>query len=94
MHVALRALRARTHLRSLAAVTGGSSQRVECLVEDLSATGARVVFLGGNPMPKHFDLFVGQSRTSDRVVTVWRRGSAVGVQFLESRANAPEVIPG
>ena len=89
-----RALRAHTSISGLVAFSRSSSECVACVVEDLSAEGARVTFSVAHMLPKRFDLFLGSSRKPHRVRTIWQGGNTAGVQFLETRADAPEVMPG
>ena len=89
-----RALRAHTRISGRAALSRSSPGCIECVVEDLSAEGARVTFSVVYTLPKRFDLFLGQSPKPYRVRTVWQDGDTAGVQFLEPRADAPEVMPG
>ena len=72
----------------------GSSALMDCLVEDLSPMGARVVFSADVTIPKHFDLVLGPDSRSHRVRTVWQQANTAGIMFLEARANVPEVLPG
>ena len=76
-----------------AALERDSSVLIDCLVEDLSLTGARVVFSAGVTIPKHFDLVLGSDGRSHRVRTVWQQANTAGIMFLEARANVPEVLP-
>ncbi|WP_431311092.1 PilZ domain-containing protein [Methylobacterium nigriterrae] len=87
------ALRAQTCLVGRAAFERGSSVIINCVVQALSAAGARVQFPAGVTVPSHFDLFVGRSARPCRARVMWRHASEVGVTFLEGR-TAPDVIPG
>ncbi|WP_431311164.1 PilZ domain-containing protein [Methylobacterium nigriterrae] len=93
MHERRRDLRAQTCLAGRAAFEQGSSVTVDCVVQAFSTGGARVLFPTETTVPKHFDLFVGQSSRPHRARVMWRHTSEVGVTFLEGRA-APEVMPG
>jgi len=85
-------LRAQTCLPGHAAFQRGSSA-VECLVQALSASGARVHFPADVTAPRYFDLFIGQSGGPYRARVMWRHAREVGVTFLEGR-TAPEVLLG
>ena len=89
-----RPLRARTSISGLAALSRSSAECVACVVEDLSAEGARVTFPDVHALPQRFDLFLGPNPKPHQVRTIWRGGNAAGVQFLEPRAAAPEVVLG
>ena len=66
---------------------------VDCIIEDLSPTGACVVFSADVLVPRYFDLTVGQDGQTYRARTMWQQANKVGVMFLKARANAPEVLP-
>ena len=89
-----RPLRAHTSISGLAVLSRSSSECVACIVEDLSPAGARVTFSDVHALPERFDLYLGPNSKLHRVRTIWRGGNTVGVQFLEPRADAPEVMPG
>ncbi|GJD96982.1 hypothetical protein OCOJLMKI_4210 [Methylobacterium iners] len=94
MDTSSRATRAHTRMAGRAALEDGSAVLVDCIVEDLSPTGARVVFSADVSIPGYFDLVIGPARRSHRVRTVWRQANMAGVMFLKARANVPGVLPG
>ena len=61
---------------------------VDCLIRDLSATGARLMFSGGITMPPIVDLHIPMKKQSMRARMQWRNGDEMGVSFIET-AQAP-----
>ncbi|MEH2608921.1 PilZ domain-containing protein [Bradyrhizobium sp. AZCC 1693] len=61
---------------------GGFAAR-QCVVQDLSATGAKVTIGDPNSLPTKLRLaFSRDARTGRRCEVVWRRGKSVGVKFV------------
>ena len=61
---------------------GGFAAR-ECIVEDLSTTGAKVTIDDPIVLPDRFRLaFARDARTGRNCEVVWRRGQSVGVKFV------------
>ena len=61
---------------------GGFATR-QCIVEDLSATGAKVTTEEAIVLPASFRLaFARDARTGRNCEVVWRRGESVGVKFV------------
>lgn len=61
---------------------GGFAAR-QCVVKDLSATGAKVTIDDPNSLPAKLRLaFSRDARTGRRCEVVWRRGNSVGVKFV------------
>jgi hypothetical protein len=61
---------------------GGFAAR-QCVVQDLSATGAKVTIDDPNSLPAKLRLaFSRDARTGRRCEVVWRRGKSVGVKFV------------
>ena len=61
---------------------GGFAAR-QCVVQDLSATGAKVTIDDPNSLPAKLQLaFSRDARTGRRCEVVWRRGKSVGVKFV------------
>jgi hypothetical protein len=75
---------ARKSLRQPGWITfdGGFAAR-QCVVEDLSATGAKVTLDDPNTLPARLRLaFTRDARTGRNCEVVWRRGMSVGVKFV------------
>ena len=61
---------------------GGFAAR-QCVVQDLSTTGAKVTIDDPNTLPTTLRLaFSRDARTGRRCEVVWRRGKSVGVKFV------------
>jgi PilZ domain len=75
---------ARKSLRQPGWITfdGGFAAR-QCVVEDLSATGAQVTLEDPNTLPAKLRLALTRDvRTGKNCEVVWRRGRSVGVKFV------------
>ena len=61
---------------------GGFAAR-PCMVQDMSATGAKVTIDDTNSLPAKLRLaFSRDARTGRACEVVWRRGKSVGVKFV------------
>jgi PilZ domain len=61
---------------------GGFAAR-QCVVEDLSTTGAKVTIDDPNALPARLRLaFTRDARTGRSCEVVWRRGKSVGIKFV------------
>jgi hypothetical protein len=61
---------------------GGFAAR-QCVVEDMSSTGAKVTIDDPNMLPAKLRLgFARDGRTGRNCEVVWRRGGSVGVKFV------------
>ena len=56
------------------------SARVDCLVTDMSQTGARIFAKTKQEMPKNFLLFLA-TRVMRRCATIWQKDREAGVHF-------------
>jgi hypothetical protein len=82
-------LRSASRVRSLLGariVFNNRFSTVDCVVRDISASGAKLLVTGANMLPEEFELEIPQKGRKHRVRLVWRRGDVCGVQFLESAA--------
>lgn len=61
---------------------GGFAAR-QCVVHDLSTTGARITINDPNALPAKLRLaFTRDARTGRNCEVVWRRGRSVGIKFV------------
>jgi hypothetical protein len=61
---------------------GGFAAR-QCVVQDMSATGARITVDDPNALPGRLRLaFARDARTGRNCAVVWRRGKSLGVKFV------------
>src|SRR3954467_8687710 len=54
---------------------------VDCLVRDVSATGAKLVFSSVVAIPDVVELWLSNKEEARRVRVQWRRGDEIGVTF-------------
>jgi PilZ domain len=61
---------------------GGFAAR-QCVVQDLSSSGAKVTIEDSNTLPARLRLaFTRDARTGQACEVVWRRGKSVGIKFV------------
>ena len=82
--------RMRSFLKGRVLFNGGQTS-LECLIRDISSTGARLELSASITLPDRFDLYLPHRETTSKVHIQWRRGSQVGVAFeqLESTPAMP-----
>ena len=74
----------RWHTVLAAHVTPNSrSKSIECIVRDLSDTGARVYFADTSEMPSEFELEIPSRGLKVQSRLMWSRGANHGIMFLE-----------
>ena len=69
--------------------TSNSQTTWPCVVRNLSKAGALIQATSTYSIPKEFDLLVELEELDVRCEVVWRRGTKVGVRFLEKATSAP-----
>ena len=79
----------RQHRRSPArlrawADPGGAAPVIDCLVVDVSESGAAIVALGGAELPNVFQLQLDTRQTLGKAEVKWRNGPAAGVTLARS----------
>jgi hypothetical protein len=62
---------------------------VDCLIRDISDTGARLIFSSAVAIPDVADLYIPQKEQTLRAYVQWRHGDEVGISFTQS-GQAPE----
>lgn len=71
-------------------VVGDNQPRHECLIEDISETGARIVLPPGAALPKAVDLYLTSAGAVVRKSEViWQTAHQAGLHFL-NRPQMPE----
>ena len=60
---------------------------VDCVVRNLSETGAKLKVSEAVTIPQHFELLLGHGH-SHRAAIRWRSGEEVGVAFLDAASSA------
>ena len=82
--------RLRSFLKGRVVFNGGQNS-LECLIRDISSTGARLEVSANVTLPDRFDLYLPHRDETCKVHSQWRRGSQLGVAFdhIESAPAAP-----
>jgi hypothetical protein len=85
----------RTHRRQAAwVVLDGGVAKIPCVLWDISEGGARIAAAHGNALPDVFGLFLNKDGKSRRFCqVVWRRGSQLGVRFVEDEVANIDLDP-
>ena len=60
----------------------------DCLIRDISTTGARLIFSDSVSVPDVVELYIPQKEQTLRAHVQWRRGDELGVAFAKG-AQAP-----
>ncbi len=72
----------------------GGNAVIDCIVRNISDTGAKIAVSSAVTLPEEFDLIIPQRNTVQRVRMQWRRAEAIGVAFASaepaSRAESGE----
>jgi len=66
---------------------------VDCLIRDISASGARVIFSDAVSVPDVVELYIPQKEQTLRAQVQWRHGEEIGLAFPDS-ATAGEPATG
>lgn len=82
--------RLRVFLKGRIHFNNGASS-IDCLVRDMSSTGARLLLSETATLPDRFDLFIPQKERTFRAQLRWRREEGIGVNFDE--ADGSETAP-
>ncbi len=83
-----RETRQRVFLKGRIVFNNGSSS-FDCLVRDMSSSGARLVMSDATTLPEAFDLYIPQKDRTFRATLRWRREDGIGVTFEEPGRAAP-----
>ena len=78
--------RVRTLIAARIAFNNGQST-LDCLIRNLSDTGAKLTFSAAVTLPDCFDLMIPQKGVTRRVRVAWRRDQEIGVRFEETAAT-------
>jgi hypothetical protein len=73
-------------------VYNNRSSTLDCMVRNLSNTGARLVFSGPVAVPEEFELVIPQKGQTHRCKIAWRESREFGVEFLGRDEKAPPSI--
>ncbi len=72
---------------------GGGSPPFNCLLADISATGARVVVALPQAPESEVLLVLGQNGAQRRCKVAWRDGDEMGLEFVKEPAPAQKAPP-
>ena len=61
---------------------------IDCLVRDISPSGARLIFSDAVSLPDAVDLYIPHKETTLRAHVQWRHGDEIGVTFRSDLALA------
>ena len=75
--------RIRTLIAAKISFNNGQST-LDCLIRNLSDTGAKLIVSAAIPLPDSFDLLIPQKSVTRRVRIVWRRREEIGVRFEDA----------
>lgn len=85
--------RQRVFLKGRIIFNNGASS-MDCLVRELSASGARLALSESSTLPEMFDLYIPQKDRTYRSALRWRRAGSVGITFAQEAAKlAPVAAP-
>lgn len=84
--------RLRTFLKGRIIFNKGAST-MDCLVRDLSASGARLALTETTTLPESFDLYIPQKDRTYRATLCWRRADGIGITFVDEAAPVPVPVP-
>lgn len=65
---------------------------LDCIIRNVSAEGAKIVFSGGMPIPDHVHLTIRHRGETVPARTVWQRGNEAGLAFDREQAEPDRVI--
>ena len=85
-------IRQRTFLKGRILFNKGASS-MDCLVRDMSASGARLALTETSTLPESFELFIPQKERTYRAQLCWRRADGIGITFVDEAAPAPVSTP-
>ena len=63
---------------------------VDCVVRNISSSGASLVLADTLSVPNEFELHIPQKGRSYRARVVWRSGEGIGVEFHSTDAKRPQ----
>ena len=75
-----------THIQAWAD-PGGAAPAVDCVIIDISPSGACIESVNGAPLPDTFSLQVDQKNEIAEAAVIWRVENTVGVKFMRPKAH-------
>jgi len=80
--------RLRSFLKGRVLFNGGQNS-LDCLIRDISATGARLELSASVTLPDRFDLYLPHRDETCKVHIQWRRDTQIGVAFDQVQSAPP-----
>ncbi len=62
---------------------------IDCIIKNISATGARVALNDTLAVPTEFDIYIPQRGRSHHAKLVWRDKDLIGIDFMDVQQPAP-----
>lgn len=62
---------------------------VDCIIRDISETGAKLIIGDQVAVPNEFRFLVSSENTIRNAQVVWRRGDMIGITFTSEKTGAP-----
>ncbi len=81
--------RARSLLRAQI-IFNQSLSTIECVVKNISATGAKLALSDTLTVPSEFDVHIPQKGKTYHARMVWRDTAAIGVEFIQPEAHTED----
>ena len=82
--------RLRSFLKGRVVFNGGQNS-LDCLIRDISPTGARLELSASVTLPDRFDLYLPHRDETCKVHSQWRRGNQLGIAFDHLEGGGGEV---
>jgi hypothetical protein len=73
----------------------GRRSSTDCLIRDITETGAHLKFSGTVTVPEVFELYIPNKQDSFRARVIWHRGEELGVEFESAlpQVESPRTTP-
>jgi hypothetical protein len=66
---------------------------IDCIIKNISATGARIALNDTLAVPTEFDIYIPQRGCSHHARLIWRDKDSIGIDFLDVQQPAPVSAP-
>lgn len=71
-------------------VFNNQSSTLDCVIRNLSQSGAKLELSGSVTVPDRFELMIPRKGEIRRARIVWRRGELMGIAFEDALEQAPD----
>lgn len=73
----------------------GRRSSADCLIRDITESGARLRFSGSVTVPEVFELYIPNKQETLRAHIKWHRGGDIGVEFETGprQVDSPQLVP-